>query len=427
MNDAKKLFTNSSIIFVGTIVGSFFAYLFNMLVGRMLGPILYGQFAALLSLMLIVSVFGGAVLTVTMKYSGELYGLEKYAPLKKLIKVFSKYVLFFGLLLFFLSLIFLNPLSKFFSISSLLPIAITLFSFVFGFLIMVNKGLLQGTQRFRAVSTLGALESGLRLLIGIILIKIGFSVSGAMLGVVLSTIIAYFLTFIPIKKLFAEQKTKDKNSFSFNKKEIVRYTGPTLLATIFLMIAVNLDILAVKHYFPAEEAGIYAAISTIAKIILYATAPIVSVMFPMITEKKATGEKHYKLFLFSLALTMGGALLILMIYYIAPGTVIKILYGNQYISYYYLLPQIGFVILIYSLINTIVNYFLSIKNFVFIPISFLIISLQIFLIIMNHSSLEIIIKFFMITFGLLFVILVGYYLLTKKEQLKEYLQGNYES
>ena len=125
MNEAKKLISNSSIVFIGTIIGSFLSYLFNMLTGRLLGPSLYGEFTTLLSLMAILSVAGGAVLTVTMKYTSELYTKNEIQALRKLFFKFSQYVLVFSITLFLVSCLFIKPIEHFFSISKVLPIVIS--------------------------------------------------------------------------------------------------------------------------------------------------------------------------------------------------------------------------------------------------------------------------------------------------------------
>src|SRR5665647_913598 len=163
MNEAKKLFSNSSIVFAGTIIGSFFSYLFNMLTGRYLGPEKYGEFTALLSLMLILSVAGGAIMTVTMKYSSELVAKKYFKALNKLFKIFSKYTAIFAISLVVFTLLFVKPIGAFFSINDIVPICITLTSFFFGFLLVVNRGVLQGGQRFFDVSFNGALEALLKL------------------------------------------------------------------------------------------------------------------------------------------------------------------------------------------------------------------------------------------------------------------------
>jgi O-antigen/teichoic acid export membrane protein len=425
MNEAKKLISNTSIVFTGTIIGSFFAYLFNMLTGRMLGPVLYGEFTALLSLIAILSVAGGAVMTVTMKYASDLYAKDQILGIKKLYTKFSQYVLVFAFVLFVVCLIFIKPIESYFSLNKTLPIVIALSSFVFSFLIIVNRGILQGTQKFLPLSITGALEMFLRLILGVFLIKIGLSLSGAMAAVVISTAIVYFTTLLPLKKIF-KQKSTESEEFIFNKKEIVKYTLPALISSILLMVALNIDIILVKHYFDPETAGIYAAISTIAKIVLYATGAIVGVMFPMISEKKSSGEKHYKLLLFSIILTVVGALIILGAYIIAPGTIIKILYGQKYVVFYPLLSKVGFFILLYALINVMANYYLAIKDFLFLYFFGAVIILQFVLIAANHSSLETVVKILIATSGLLFVLLFGYYLVTKKEQLISYLKGEYE-
>lgn len=422
-SDTKKLFSNSSIIFVGTIIGSFFSYLFNMLAGRFLGPEKYGEFTALLSIMMILSVAGGAIMTVTMKYSSELISKRYFNALNKLYKTFSKYTSFFAIALIIVTLLFVKPIGNFFSIKDIIPICIILTSFFFGFLLIVNRGVLQGGQKFFDVASSTTLEMFLKLLIGIILIKIGFGISGAMLGLVLATAITYFLSLLPLTRLL---KTKDENkseSFVFNKKEIVKYAIPALISATLLMIALNIDIILVKHYFDAETAGVYSAISTIAKIILYATSPIVSVMFPMISEKTTTGDKHYKILIISLLFTFFGSIIILVAYFVAPGTIIKTLYGVSYTKYYYFLPQVGIFIVLYSLVNMFANYFLVLKNYVFLYFFSVTVILQWFLIHKNHSSLEIVIKILISTTSLLFTLLFGYYLITKKKQLVNLLRG----
>lgn len=423
MSETKKLISNSSIVFAGTIIGSFFSYLFNMLAGRFLGPEKYGEFTALLSVMMILSVAGGAIMTVTMKYSSELIAKKYFHALNKLYKKFTKYTAIFAIFLITFTLIFVKPIGAFFSINDVVPICITLTSFFFGFLLVVNRGVLQGGQKFFDVTISTTLEMLLKLLIGVILIKIGLGVSGAMLGMILATAIIYFVSLLPLNKLL---KTRDDNKaeeFDFERKEIVAYTIPALISSTFLMVALNMDIILVKHYFDPETAGIYAAVSTIAKIILYATGPIVSVMFPMISEKKTTGDKHYKLLLLSFLLTFVGGLIILVAYFVAPGSIIRLLYGASFTSYYSYLPQVGIFILLYSLVNIMANYYLVLKSYTFLYFFAFVVGLQLVLINSFHGSLVVVVKILISTTALLFALLFGYYLITKRAQLLRILRG----
>lgn len=424
VGDAKKLISSSTIIFAGTMVGSVFSYLFNMLMGRYLGPKQYGEMAALMSLLMIVSVAGGAILTITMKYSSELYSAKKFKALKKLFAIFTRYVYFIALAIILICLVLVKPIANYFSIDNLIPVVIAFSSLIFGLVMAVNRGVLQGAQKFTAVSIIGVLEMVLRLALGILLVKLGFQVSGALAAIVLATAISYFISFFPIKSIFknlgSDKTSKDHN---FDKKEIFNYSWPALISSVLLIIALNIDIILVKHYFSPQDAGIYAAISTIAKIILYITAPIVTVMFPMISEKTVAGDKHYKIFFFSMLFVIIGALLILGLYVIAPAKVITILYGSQYVSFFYLLPEVGMAVLFYSLINLLVNYYLVVKDFRFIWFFVFAIITLVATISFWHSSILIVVRMMILAFSLLFTSMMGYYLFSKRKQLKLFLRG----
>ncbi len=420
MNTTKKLFSNSAIVFVGTIIGSIFSYLFNMLMGRMLGPEVYGEMSALMSVLMIVAVGGGAVLTVTMRYTSELYAKKRIVALKKLYIVFTKYILFFSFVLFLIGVALSGAISQFFHISSTVPVIIILSAIVVSFVMLINRGILQGTQKFVPLVGIGIVEMVIKLAFGVILVKLGFGLNGAVSALVLSVATVYLISIFFILPIFKEKSVKEKN-FRFDKKEIVKYSIPTLLVAVVLATLINLDIILIKHYFSAEDAGLYAAISTIAKIIFYLLAPIVSVMFPMISEQKTKGNKHYKIFLLSIFLTILGGLIIMSVYTLAPGFVIKTLYGESYTPFYYLLPEVGLLMLFYTLINLIANYYMAIKNFFFLWISIVIIISQIIIAIFWHPSVLSVVRVFVAHQGLLFVIMLGYYLFTKREQIFKHL------
>lgn len=424
MKELKKFLSNSVIIFVGTMIASILSYLFNMVMGRLLGPSQYGEMTAIMSLLMITSVGGGAVLTVAMRYSGELYFSSPIEKLKKLFKVFTKYIFFIGLALFVLGVILTKPVSIFFNIDHLFPIILAFTTFIFGFLILVNKGILQGTQKFLSVSVVNAVEMALRLSLGIILVRIGLGLNGAIFSIVIAILISYLITFFPLRRLFQEKSAKqsDSSDFLLDKKEILNYVWPTTITMFLLTIALNVDIIFVKHYFSSENAGVYAAVSTIAKIILYGTAPIISVMFPMISEKKIKGDKHYLLFLTSLLCTVLVAALVLTAYAVMPGKIILLLYGASYTSLFYLLPEVGLFILFYTLVNLMSNYYLAIRDFTFIWFFAFILALQIGVISFWHISILMIVRTLIATTGLLFIMMISYYLLKKKDQILSYFK-----
>jgi len=425
MEQAKKLLSSGLMVISGTLIGSVFSYLYNMMMGRLLGPAGYGELASLLSLVTIVAVASGAILTISMRFAGELFGLENYLGIKKVLKSFSKYSISLGLILALVCFLLINPIKEFLSIDKTLPLIIAFSSFVFSFPIMVNRGVIQGIQKFLPLTVANSLEMVFRLVLGVLLVKLGFDVSGALLGFVLAIVLAYLITFWPLQKIISMPEKSSDATLHFNKKEVFSYSWPTLVAALFLSVGINLDILLVKHFFSAEDAGIYAAISTVGKIIFYALGPLISVMFPLISEKRAKGEKHYQTFFLSLALTVGMGMLAVGVYSTIPGFIIKLLYGSQYLSFYYLLPQVGIFILFYTLINLVANYFMAVKDFNFLWFYGAVLVIMYFVLETYHPNLMFVLRVFTSGFGLLFALMIGYYLFTKKAQIKSLIKGTY--
>lgn len=425
MNDTKKLLSNSVIVFVGTLVASVFSYLFNMMMGRMLGPSGYGDMTAVLSASTIILVGGGAVITIVMRYSSELYATKNTTALSKLLKVFSRAMLSFGILIFLLVVALAQPIANFFTISKGIYIVIGFSSVIVGFLIAVNRGFLQGVQSFKPLTIVNISEMIIRFALGIIIVKLGFGAGGALAATVIATICAYLFSFPPVSKVLSEKGKEDTN-FRFDKREILNFSVPAFVGALLVALSLNVDILLVKHFFNPSDAGIYAAVSTIGKIIIYLVSPIIAVMFPMITEKKTRGEKHYKTLLLALFVTALAALLILAIYAIAPSMVIRILYGTKFTSFYYLLPEVGLSMVFYALVNLLCNYFIAVKDFVFIAIYSLVIIGQVSIVTTYHPSLTMVVREFILGNGLLFALLSAYYLFTKKTQLLAMIRKQYE-
>ena len=425
MSTTKRLISNSLTIIIGTMLASVFSLIFSSIVmPRMLSPEQLGEFSSLMNLLTIISVAGGAILTVAMRYSSELYAEEKRGAIYKILAVMNKYVYYLACAIFVVSLFFLKAIANYLSIESIIPIAVAFSSILFGLVIMINRGILQGTQRFLALSAINIVEMSSRLFIGAALVKIGFGVSGALAGVVLATALSYLISFPAIRRAIASIKIdKTPKDYSFDKREIANYSWPAFVSSFLLVFALAIDVILIKHYFSAEDAGMYAAISNIGKIITYATAPIIAVMFPMISEKQTKGDKHYKIFLFSLLFVTLISLLILGLYSVVPGRIISLISGVKFIKFAYLLPQVGLAMVLYSMINLIANYYLVVRRFFFLWFFAIAEACQLVAIALWHDSVSGVIHIIILTLALLFALMMGYYLVDKRKQILSFFNG----
>jgi len=201
----------------------------------------------------------------------------------------------------------------------------------------------------------------------------------------------------------------------------MEYSWPTVVVILCLTALVNADIIMAKHYLPPVEAGHYAALSTIAKIIFYFSGPIVSVMFAMISDLYSKGERHYHLLITTLIGVFGASMAILVFFTLAPQFTIKMLYGQQFISVWHFLPSMGLVMVLYGLVNVMANYFLSINKMKFVPFLVFFTVLEVILLSFFNSSISVFIIISMLSQIVLLITLFSLYLIDKWSMISEKL------
>src|SRR5258708_2536319 len=239
-----------------------------------------------------------------------------------------------------------------------------------------------------------------KLILGVIFIFLGLSVRGAMLAVVIGAGFAYLLS---VKMIDGHFQKESKTNLNLDK--FIKYSGPVLLQAFAFTSLFTLDVILVKHFFSPYEAGIYATVSTLGKIVYFAAAPVASVMFPHISSRYAKGEKYYELLFGSIGLTFLISLVVVGCYFLFPNLIINILYRSKYIAAAPLLFLMGLFIAFLTMSNLLVNFFLSIDLPRVVILPFIVAVLQIISIWFFHNSLSQVIMISTIEKAIMFVIL----------------------
>ena len=107
----------------------------------------------------------------------------------------------------------------------------------------------------------------MKIVIALVLLFLGFSVLGPIIAIALSTAIpAVGLYFYLLKKYSRSAHGYTKIDPTF-KKEFIHYIYTYFLSGIGLSLLSNTDIILVRHFFTAQTAGQYAALSLMGKVI----------------------------------------------------------------------------------------------------------------------------------------------------------------
>jgi O-antigen/teichoic acid export membrane protein len=379
---ASTLIRGSAVLMLGNLLVNLGNYIFNLLVGRFLGPVDYGVMAAVIALLYIISVPSTALNLIVTKFTSRFKAENEWDRLSFFFLRLNKILLFSCFLVLLLFVFLSRPLANFLKIDSGLPVIFLGGLLGATLLSALGNSTLQGLLKFNFLAVSGALAVAVKLVLGLGLVWWGWAVGGALTGFLGGFLLPYLISFWPLRFLFKEKKETVKIDWG----EVAKFAAPAFFSTLGLTLLYTGDVVLVKHFFPAEEAGLYSALSLTARIILFVTAPIGMVMFPLISEKYTKKESYAGLFLTALLLTTFIAVAATVFYALFPELVVKIFFGVDYLAAAPYLGRFAIFLSLYSLCNLFASFYLAVQRVRIATLPFLFGVLQLVLIGFSHRS-----------------------------------------
>lgn len=411
----KKLFTSfswiirhplargSAVVFLGSMVANVMAYAYHLVVGRMLGPVRYGELASLVSFSYILNVPAIVLQTVLTRYIAGYKARHEVGRAKDLAITVTRWVFIASIIGTLLLLPFLTGISQFLRLSN--P-SVVLYIFLTSALLMfgtVQTSLLQGFQLFFPAMVYANIGAVLRLVGG----AIGalFGVTETVVAGVATNVVGYFLFLIPLGFVL---KANSKPS-NIPIKEAAIFAIPTMLSILGVTSLYSTDIMLAKHFLSEFDAGMYAALSVMGKIIFFASSSVVYVLFPVIAERTKQKVSSNRLVYASLAAVLAVSGSITLGYFLFPKIALHLLFGPLYYPAAASLGIFGVFITFFSLANVLVTTLLGRGNtsvWWFVAAAALV---QIGVISIAHQTIATIILVNLIVSAALFTSLLLYY------------------
>ncbi len=405
----ESLVKDNAVLFIFTFINSIFGYLYHFFAARLLGPANYGTLSSLLSILYILTIPFNTIQTAVSRFTSEYKAKKEEGKISYLLSRSIKKMLMISIIISILIIILIPLLKSFLHINEKFPFIVLAFVAIFAFLLPIIRGILQGSQNFKLLGVNLILEGMIKFGFGVTLILIGFGVSGAIGAIIASFAIPFLFGLYNLKNYFKIKKSK------IEKKNVYSYSIHLLILLTALTIFYSVDLLLVKHYFPEEEAGYYAAAALLGKVIFFGTMSITQVMFAKVSEHYFSKKEFKKIMYKSLFLiTIFGASVFLF-YRMFPELTIKLFFGKDFLA---IMPYIGkFSILmtLFSLVYSLSFYNISINRNKFIYLIILANVAEILLIIFFHSSLSQVINILLYLILILFIILFIYTIIRKNE------------
>ncbi len=347
---ARK-FTQESVLFLlalGLLNAS--NYVFHIAVSRLLGPSEYGALAALLAIVMVLSVPFGVIQTVVAKQTatlraagrhGEIGGLSA-GTLKGLVPVaWASALVALALAPLFAAFLHIG-----FGTATLLAPYVLV-----SILASVPLGVLQGELRFVPLAGLALAGVAVRLGSGIALVWAGVGVTGAMLG----TVAAQAATFALGVRLL--RMTRD--AWRATRRTVGHLRGTfaaTFLALSSFWLVAELDIALARHFLAEENAGYYSSAGLVARALLFLPAAVSIVAFPRFVDARASGTEAARWLKISFAAVGGLVLLALPILVLLRRFVVTIAFGDEYLPATSLLPVLAVAMSLLALVNLLVYF-----------------------------------------------------------------------
>jgi len=298
---------------MGLVTAINFAY--NIAVARMLGPTGFGHTSAVYTLLILVSAVTLSFQILTAKIVAQQ---ESPQARDVAYRVFHLRGWAAGILVGLLFLLFRRAVSDYLNLAD--PILIMLLAIGTAFYVPLGarRGYIQGVCSFRTLALNFVLEGLVRLGGSLLLILLRLGVRGVIAANAAAVVTAYF---------FASSRLSASTTSGINVPVAFR---EGLQAAVFFagqVVINNCDIVVVKHFFPPESAGIYAAVAMVGRVVYAFSWAIVSSMFPIVAETRKRKQEDHGVLGISLVLVLAICLMCALSLWLAPGRIWTDLFG----------------------------------------------------------------------------------------------------
>ncbi len=412
INTFKKRLSPEQLFMLSALMVNGGNYAYNLFLGRILGPEQFADAAVLITFLLVLSFIAMTFQLVTAKFSA----LFETNVFTNFISKIYKNALTIGIILGILIIVFAPQLQILFKTSTSSMFVIFGIGVPLYFLMSVNRGVFQGKSKFKSLSITYQSEMLSRLLITLSLIIL-FKVQSSTL-ISLGILISFGFGLLPFKlKRIRFKKTQVISLVK--KKQVQHFFIITAFYELTQIIINNSDILLVKHYFEAYEAGLYASLALIGRIVYFVAWMFVMLLLPTVVKLKKEGRSTAPILFKYISYIAIIAFAIVLGCLLFPEIMISMLFGNSYLEIAPLLWKYALATSLFAISNIFAYYYLSLDKYIPVVFSGIFGMLQMVLVILFHNSLAQVVNMQIIAMILLLIIQVVFFMIDYKLQPKK--------
>ncbi|HSM85546.1 MAG TPA: oligosaccharide flippase family protein [Candidatus Limnocylindrales bacterium] len=318
----------------------------NVVMARLLGPAGFGQVAVATTMLMLASSVTLSFQLVCAKFVARNQDVPaKSAVFHSLLRKSWVFSLALGALL----VVARHPLASYLNLPDKRILLLLAIGIAFYAPVGVRRGGMQGLCSFGRLSGSFLVEAGMRFTVGLVLVLAGYGVMGGVGAISAGVLAAYLVPWLP-SEFRVRPQTGEPASFAEAFQAIVFFIGQVVIN--------NIDIVLVKHFFAPEQAGIYAAIALVGRVLYFAAWNVVSAMFP-VSAAAANEHENPKVVLVPMLLVVGISAAFILTVSLFPGFIMGTIFGRLFAHNNGLLSLYAVATALYSLSVVLMAYEMS--------------------------------------------------------------------
>jgi O-antigen/teichoic acid export membrane protein len=376
---------HGALVFAATMACNVLNYVFNFALSRRLGIEGFAELSSLTSGLMIVSVPAAIWNLLVVKYASEFHAAGDLGRLRRLAQMLLRWGCLVSVAIALSGFGLRAVVSDFLHIADSATILLWVVLAALGFLMPSARGVLQGEQDFKRFSLSTTLEMLLKVVLGVSLAYAGLGVRGALGGWVCGTVLALAYTIWAVRS--STRRETQPARLRLDLGRLVRTTAGIALATSTLTLLSFMDVVLVKHYFSAHEAGLYAAVNLTGKVVLFLVSFLPLVVLPKAAAKAQQGESPLGLLNKAALATvlMSGATLA--VFGLMPALVLRAVAGHAFVAGAPYVFQYDLAMALLACVTLLVNYNIALHRFTFLAPLGVVLIAEVAAIVAFHASL----------------------------------------
>ncbi len=327
---ARYLGRGTTVMVVLTLLASVANYASNIVFSHLLSTVDYGELTALIAVTLIVAVPAGAAQTIVAERVAALRASGERTKLRFLLRHALAHVVVIAAVVGVIYAACIPLVKSALGLQAVGPALALAPLLVVSMFVPVASGVLQGLERFALLGFFALAIACSRIAFGVPWTLAGGGAGGPLFGQALGTVVALAFTGLVLRKHFAGRGSGAASS-GLRRRPNRRALAAGAAFTAFALIS-NLDVVLAKLVMSPHSAGVYAALVTVEKIVIFLPSAIAVVMVPSAAKAKLSHQPTARVLRRSALLVLGATLCVAVPAAVAPHLVLGLMFGQKYVS-----------------------------------------------------------------------------------------------